>query len=111
MSEEEAGHPDGGQHDAHPADPQRLADQYQTKKKFYTSKIRCWFKHWRQPTTRPPFYVTFYVRNLRIFVISQSVCPWQAFSAGLTKHFSLVQIFVKNGRKKFYNIRPRAQFM
>jgi hypothetical protein len=24
-------------------------------------------------------YKTFYSRNLRIFVISQCVCPWQAF--------------------------------
>jgi hypothetical protein len=23
----------------------------------------------------------FFVRNLQIFVIAQSVCPWQAFSA------------------------------
>ncbi len=28
--------------------------------------------------TRGQCYKTFYVRNLRIFVISQSVCPWQA---------------------------------
>jgi len=26
-------------------------------------------------------YKTFYVRNLRIFVISWSVCPWQGFPA------------------------------
>jgi hypothetical protein len=26
-------------------------------------------------------YKTFSVRNLRIFVISESVCPWQAFPA------------------------------
>jgi len=26
-------------------------------------------------------YKTFHVRNLRIFVISQSVCPWQGFPA------------------------------
>jgi hypothetical protein len=26
-------------------------------------------------------YKTFYARNLRIFVISQSVCPWPAFPA------------------------------
>ncbi len=31
--------------------------------------------------TRGQCYKTFYVRNLRIFVISQSVCPWQAFPA------------------------------
>jgi len=27
------------------------------------------------------YYKTFYGRNLHIFVISQSVCPWQAFPA------------------------------
>ncbi len=27
------------------------------------------------------YYKTFYSRNLRIFIISQSVCPWQAFTA------------------------------
>ncbi len=27
------------------------------------------------------YYKTFYVRNLRIFVMSYSVCPWQAFPA------------------------------
>ncbi len=26
-------------------------------------------------------YKTFYVRNLQVFLISQSVCPWQAFPA------------------------------
>ncbi len=30
---------------------------------------------------RALYYKTFYGRNLRIFVISQSVCPWQAFPA------------------------------
>ncbi len=27
------------------------------------------------------YYKTFYGGNLQIFVISQSVCPWQAFTA------------------------------
>jgi hypothetical protein len=26
-------------------------------------------------------YKTFYVRNLRIFILSYSVCPWQGFPA------------------------------
>ncbi len=33
--------------------------------------------------TRRQSYKTFYCRYLRIFVISQSVCPWQAFQAYL----------------------------
>ncbi len=32
-------------------------------------------------STWAQFYETFYDRNLRIFVISQSVCPWQALPA------------------------------
>jgi hypothetical protein len=31
--------------------------------------------------TRGLYYKTFYGRNLQIFVISYSVCPWQAFQA------------------------------
>ncbi len=31
--------------------------------------------------TKAQFYKTFYVRNFRIFVISWSVCQWQAFTA------------------------------
>jgi hypothetical protein len=27
------------------------------------------------------YYETLFVRNLRIFVLSKSVCPWQAFLA------------------------------
>ncbi len=34
--------------------------------------------------TRGQCYTTFFVRNLRIFVISQCVCPWQAFQPSLT---------------------------
>jgi hypothetical protein len=29
----------------------------------------------------PLYYKTFYGRNLRMFVISYGVCPWQAFQA------------------------------
>ncbi len=32
-------------------------------------------------TPGPNIIKTFFVRRLRIFVISQSVCPWQAFQA------------------------------
>jgi hypothetical protein len=31
--------------------------------------------------TWPLYFETFYGRNLRNFVISKSVCPWQAFPA------------------------------
>jgi len=31
--------------------------------------------------TRGLYYKTYYGRNLQIFMISLSVCPWQAFSA------------------------------
>jgi hypothetical protein len=31
--------------------------------------------------TKAQCYKTFYVRNLRIYVISESVCPWQSFLA------------------------------
>ncbi len=34
----------------------------------------------RQPMTRGQYYKTFYVRNLRIFIISWSGCPLQAFA-------------------------------
>jgi hypothetical protein len=40
------------------------------------------------------------------FVISWSVCPWQAFQAWSNKHSSLVQKLVNYGHKKFYNIGP-----
>jgi hypothetical protein len=33
------------------------------------------------PAYRGLYFKTFYNRNLRIFVISKSVCPWQAFLA------------------------------
>ncbi len=33
----------------------------------------------RLPASRVQYYTTFFVRNSRIFMISQSVCPWQAF--------------------------------
>ncbi len=48
-------------------------------------------------------YKTFYGRNLRIFVISQSVCPWQAFQVYSNKHSSLVRKPVNHG------VGPRCQ--
>ncbi len=76
------------------------------------------------------YYKTYYGRNLRIFVISLSVCPWQAFPAwsnvcgqfGLThrhytsmemlaidKHSCLLRKSVNYDRKKFYSTGPRAR--
>ncbi len=51
-------------------------------------------------------YKTFSVRDLRIFVISQSVC--QTIPEKLTndKHSSLLRKSVNYGHKKFYNIEP-----
>ncbi len=43
-----------------------------------------------------------------MFVISQCVCPRQAFPAYSNKHPSLVWKFVNYGRKKIYNICPRS---
>jgi hypothetical protein len=59
--------------------------------------------------TRGQRYKTFYGRTLRIFVISYSVCPWQALTAYSNKHYSLVRKFVNYECKKFYNIGPRPQ--
>ncbi len=47
----------------------------QTKASKYTPKMFCDINYWGQS------YETFYGRNLPIFEISQSVCPWQAFPA------------------------------
>ncbi len=74
-------------------------------------------------------YKTFYCRNLLIFVISQSVCPWQVFPAQSNvfgwpyrkhqtkldrlaryKHSSLLLKSVNYSSKKFYRIGPWCQF-
>ncbi len=36
-------------------------------------------------TARAQYYKTFYVPILRLYVISKSVCPWQAFPALLVR--------------------------
>ncbi len=59
-------------------------------------------------TARGQCYKTSVVRNLRIFVISQSLCPCQCFTAQSYKHFSLVRKLVSYAQKKFYNVRPRS---
>ncbi len=50
--------------------------------------------------------IKLFVRNLRIFIISLSVSPCQAFPAKSNKHSSLVWSSVNHGPKKFYNIGP-----
>ncbi len=47
-----------------------------------------------------------YGRNLRVFVLSYSVCPWQAFQARSNKHSSLVQKLVNYGQKSFITLGP-----
>ncbi len=52
--------------------------------------------HYAFDSSQGPMLYNFFVRNLLIFVISLSVCPWQGFSALANKHASLVQKFVKS---------------
>ncbi len=52
-------------------------------------------------------FETFYGRNLRVFVISESVYPWQAFQAWSNKHSSLVQKLVNYGQKSFLTFYGR----
>ncbi len=49
-------------------------------------------------------YKTFFVRDLRIFVISESVCPWQAFSIQSNKHSSLLLKLVNCGQKSLITL-------
>ncbi len=44
-----------------------------------------------------------FVRKLRIFVISYSVCPWYAFQAYPNKQSSLVRKYVSQGQKNVYH--------
>ncbi len=45
-----------------------------------------------------------FVRNLRFFVISLSICPWQAFPAYSNKHSSLVQKLLNYGQKSLITL-------
>ncbi len=54
--------------------------------------------------TPVPNFIKLFPRDLRIFVISKSVCPWQAFPIWSSKHSSLVRKSVNLAKKKFYNI-------
>ncbi len=58
--------------------------------------------------TRCQCYKTFF-HILRMFLVSQSVCPWQAFLFYSNKHSGLVWKSVNHGPKKFYNIGSRCQ--
>ncbi len=68
--------------------------------------------HWRQSYKN-------YGRNLRIFVKSQSVCPWPNLTfvgkaaayakVEQLKHSSLLRKFGNYGRKMFYKISPWGQ--
>jgi hypothetical protein len=58
----------------------------------------------------PASRATFYASNLRIFLLSWSVCLWQPFQAWSNKHSSLVGKFVNYRCKKFYNIGPCGQY-
>jgi hypothetical protein len=40
-----------------------------------------WRRRYNTKETRAQCYKTFFVRNLHFFIISWSVCPWQAFPA------------------------------
>ncbi len=55
-------------------------------------------------------YKTFLVCNLQVFVMSWSVCPWQAFQVYSNKQCSLVQKSVNHRPIKFYNIGPFCEY-
>jgi hypothetical protein len=50
---------------------------------------------------RSLYYKTFYGRNLRIFVVSLSVCPW--------KGSSILRKSVNYGRKKIYRYKTQIK--
>ena len=51
-------------------------------------------------------FLKHFVWNLRIFIISWSACPWQAFQANSNKHSSLAQKLVYYGQKSFITLVP-----
>ncbi len=57
---------------------------------------------------RAQCYKTFFVRDLRIFVLSLSVCYTRLLKLANDKHSSLVRKSVNHGQTKFYNIGPRG---
>jgi hypothetical protein len=56
-----------------------------------------------------PNVIKLFVRYLQIFVLSSSVCPWEAYPSLSNKHSSLVRKCVSYGQRLFYNIGPRIK--
>ncbi len=56
--------------------------------------------------SRAQCYKTFYIRNLRTFVLSQSVCQAELEKFVMDKKPSLLRKCVNYGQKMFYNIGP-----
>jgi hypothetical protein len=54
---------------------------YQGKTLAYSNIFKLQPEKFNKNVTRAQCYKTFYVRALRIFVLSYSVCPWEAFPA------------------------------
>ncbi len=48
----------------------------------------------------------FLISKSQIFVISLSVCPWEALQAYSNKQSSLVRKFVHYEQKEFYDMSP-----
>ncbi len=79
----------------------RLFCKDQLKKITLKNVLKKWF-WWSFMNTQPGTKVlNFFVQNLRIFTISSSVCPWQAFTVNSYKHSSFVQKSVNYGQKSF----------
>ncbi len=55
-------------------------------------------------------YKTLFVRNLLIFIISESAISWQAFPAYSNKYCRLVLKFVNYGQKGFITRAPRHNY-
>jgi hypothetical protein len=67
------------------------------------SKGIVWLMKRQATLTFGQFYKNFFVHNLSIFVMSYSVCPWQAFPPSSNKESSPLRKFVCYGYKTFYN--------
>jgi hypothetical protein len=59
--------------------------------------------------TRGQCYETVYICNVQIFVLSWSVCPWQAFPSQCNKHHILLPKLVNYGQIFFYKNDTRGQ--
>ncbi len=65
--------------------------------------------HTHKLQTRGQCYKTFLVRDLRIFILSQSVCYTRLKKLARYKTLQFLQKFVNYRQKKFYNIGPRLE--